>query len=126
MIYKTDSILEVAFLTVKELAEYLINHINTEVGFTSDTATDVLINDIEPSEWHGIIVMDVFDSRVMAFGYYGTGIDTLYNPIFNEDIYDEFGVKGTVFTIIDYFKKEFNMDINEDYKVCVLASDLGL
>ena len=122
MIYKTDY--DVAFLTVFELAKYLCNHKNKEIGFTSDTATEVLVNDVEPSEWHGVVVTDMFDSNVIAFGYYGTGIDTIYNPVFDEYIYEEFKENGVVLAIIDYFKKEFNMDIDSRYKICICTKDL--
>lgn len=123
MIYKTDTILGVAFPTVKELAEYLNNHKGKEIGFTSDTAMDVLIEDTEPSGWYGVTFTSIFDSGVIAFGYYGTGIDAIYNPVLDEEIFDSI-TKGIVFAIIDYFKKTFDMDINEDYKVCVSAEDL--
>lgn len=105
----------VAFMSVLDLAEYLCLHKNKEVGFTSDTMVDILVYDYYPSEWYGVAITDMFNSDTVVFGYYGDGIDLTYNVEIEEEV---------IASIIEYFKIQFGMKIDEEYKVCVFKEDL--
>lgn len=105
----------VSFMSVTDLAKYLITHKNKEIGFTSDTITDILVDGIYPSEWYGLAITDMFDADAIVFGYYGAGINSHYDVDTVEDI---------VVSIIDYFKIEFGMKIDEEYMMCIFREDL--
>lgn len=117
------SMTKVSFMTVEELSKYLHKHKGKEIGFTSDTKADVK-SGVEPSDWYGVAVVNMFDANTTVFGYYGTGLEAIYSPFFTESIYDMYGEEGTTKAIIDYYKTEFNMDINKHFQMCIDKHDL--
>lgn len=114
---------DIKWMKVKELTNYLYEHLNVDVGFTSDTREDVE-GGVEPKGWYGVAVMDMFDENVTVFGYYGGGIEYIYNPHYENITDGIFTKEATTKAIIDFFQTEFNMEIDEDYEICVDKSDV--
>lgn len=68
-------------MTAKEIIDLLFD--NRELNFTFD---DIDIDaTYEPSGWHGIKIITVFDNDMLVIGYYGGGATTSINTPFFDD-----------------------------------------
>jgi hypothetical protein len=112
LVYEGKEELEYIFMTTEDLAKYLLEHKNKEVGFTDDSYQYVE----EATGWYGFMVSYVFDSLSLLVGWYGDGCHYA-TPICGK-------VNDLEMEIEEYFETEFNR--HTDGVVCVDATDIDM
>ena len=66
------------FMTIKNFANLIIKHPETEIRFTVDQPEDEH-DDFEPCDWYGIKLIGAFDGDALIMGYYGVGAESITN-----------------------------------------------
>lgn len=101
------------FVSVEELARFLLDHPNHEVGFTNDTREEIGYED-EATEWYGVVLdTELFNGRTLLFGYYGDGC--VY-----ADTHNIFNVEDVKDAIISFFGDRWY----SPKEICVLREDM--